>query len=69
MMPNKLKPTPARLRRQRLDQLMREYKLTSKQVGALLEVDPVTVRRWRCGMFSMSAATLMALEALCAGAN
>ena len=31
-----------------LDKIMREHDLTARQVGALLNREPHTVREWRC---------------------
>jgi hypothetical protein len=52
----------ARLRRQRLNQIMENRRLTSGAIGRILNRTPEHVRAWRCGTAPMPPEMLRLLE-------
>lgn len=69
MMPIKKPRMSDSQRRARLRELMEQYSLTSAQVAELLEVHPVTVRRWRGRRVHIPRAYLHMLDSFCVGLN
>jgi hypothetical protein len=70
MMPSKPAPKrSAKQKRKRLVELMDTYKMTSDTVANVLEVHPVTVRRWKTQENIIPNAYLALLEAYCVGIN
>lgn len=48
----------------KLRRLMKTHELNCTQVAKLLDLHPVTVRRWYCGMINPQAQTIALLELL-----